>query len=484
MRKSVLLAAVAGGLAVGLSGWATPVEYNVPRETDEARAERLAGWQADRFGMFIHFGLYSMAGRHEWVKSIEAIPDEVYDEKYFKRFNPDKFDAKKWAKAAKAAGMRYAVLTTKHHEGFCLWDSKFTDYKSTNTPFGRDVVREFVDAFRAEGLKIGFYHSLIDWHHPKYVIDLVNHPQKGLSWELYKKLCDEPDPQAALKPYLDRIAELNKTRDMSVYRQYLRDQVTELLTNYGKIDILFYDMSFPQYITGKGHKDWGSEELLTLTRKLQPGIIVNCRLDLIEDPCGYDFLTPEQKNLRACPVMDGKKVAWETCQTFSGSWGYYRDELTWKSTAQIIAQLPKTVSLGGNLIMNVGPTGRGEFDDRAMSRLADYGKWLDANGRSIYGCGEAPSEFEPPDGTVLTWNPKTKRLYVHLLEWPIKSLPVKFWDRIAYAQFLHDGSEVLIGKPYWKRIDNGDDKSDLRGTFELPVVKPEVEVPVIEVFLK
>ena len=182
--------------------------------------------------------------------------------------------------------------------------------------------------------------------------------------------------------------------------------------------------------------------------------------------------------------MDGKKVAWETCQTFSGSWGYYRDELTWKSPAQIIAQLPKTVSLGGNLIMNVGPTGRGDFDDRALARLSDYAKWMDLNGRAIYGCTEAPSDFEPPDGTVLTWNPRTKRLYVHLLEWPIKSLPVKFWDRIAYAQFLHDGSEVLIGKPYWKRIDNGDDKSDLRGTFELPVAKPAIEVPVIEVFLK
>ena len=482
--KSMALAVAAGVVAAGTTGRAEPVQYNIPRETYEARAARLAGWQADRFGMFIHFGLYSMAGRHEWVKSLEAIPDDVYDEKYFKRFNPDKFDARKWAKAAKVAGMRYAVLTTKHHEGFCLWDSKYTDYKSTNTPFGRDIVREFVDAFRAEGLKVGFYYSLIDWHHPKYVIDLVNHPRKGLSWELYTKLCAEPDPQAALKPYLDRIAALNASRDMAVYRQYMKNQITELLTNYGKIDVLFYDLSFPHYITGKGRRDWGSEELLTLTRTLQPGIVVNCRLDLLEDPCGYDFLTPEQKNLRACPVMDGRKVAWETCQTFSGSWGYFRDELTWKSPAQIIAQLPKTVSLGGNLIMNVGPTGRGEFDARAMSRLADYAKWMDANSRSIYGCGEAPAEFEKPDGTVLTWNPKTRRLYIHLLEWPIKSLPVKFGSKIAYAQFLHDGSEVLVSAPAWRRIDTGDDKSVLRHTLGLPVIKPDVEVPVIEVFLK
>lgn len=482
MDKKVLSVFLAVAALAAMNAAAAPVRYNIPRETDEQRAARLSGWQADRFGMFIHFGLYSMAGRHEWVKSYEAIPDEIYDEKYFKRFNPDKFDAKKWAKAAKAAGMKYAVLTSKHHEGFCLWDSKVTDYKSTNTPFGRDIVREFVDAFRAEGLKVGFYYSLLDWHHPMYLVDLVSHPRKGLSWELYRKLCAEPDPQAALKPYLDKIAVLNAGRDMAVYRKYMKDQVTELLTNYGKIDILFYDMSFPDYITGKGRKEWDSEGLLTLTRKLQPGIVVNCRLDLLEDPCGYDFLTPEQKSLTANPVMDGRKVAWETCQTFSGSWGYYRDEMTWKSPDQIIAQLPRTVSLGGNLIMNVGPTGRGEFDARALGRLADYAKWMDANGRSIYGCGEAPAEFEAPKGTVLTWNAKTRRLYVHLLEWPIASLPVKFWDRIAYAQFLHDGSEVRINKPAWKRIDHGDDKSGICGTFALPITKPDVVVPVIEVF--
>lgn len=463
---------------------AGPVCYDIPHETDAERTARLAWWTHDRFGLFIHFGLYSVAGRQEWVKSREAIPDDVYDARYFAHFNPDKLDAKKWAKAAKAAGMKYAVLTSKHHEGFCLWDSKVTDYKVTNTPFGRDVVREFVDAFRAEGLHVGFYYSLLDWHHPDYLVDLVNHPKKGIPWELYRKLCAEADPQSALKPYLDAIAELNKGRDMKKYRQYMKDQVAELLTNYGKIDIMWFDLSFPQYITGKGRRDWDSEGLLTLTRKLQPGIIVDCRLDLLEDPCGYDFLTPEQKNLRACPVMDGKKVAWETCQTFSGAWGYHRDELTWKSTEQIIAQLPRTVSLGGNLIMNVGPTGRGEFDSRALSRLADYGKWMDANGRSIYGCTEAPAEFEKPEGTVLTWNPKTQTLYIHILEWPIKSLPVKFGPRIAFAQFLHDGSEVCVSEPYWKRIDNGDDKSDLRCTLELPILKPDVEVPVIEVFLK
>ena len=460
------------------------IRYDIPRETDEARAERLAWWQHDRFGMFIHLGLYSLAGRHEWVKSLEAIPDSEYDRKYFANFNPGKLDAKKWAKSAKAAGMKYAVLTAKHHEGFCLWDSKVTDYKATKTPFGRDIVREFVDAFRAEGVRVGFYYSLVDWHHPDYTVDLVNHPRKGLGWELYKQLCDQGKPEETLKPYLDKIAKLNEGRAMARYRQYMRDQLTELLTDYGKIDILWFDFSFSRYFTGKGRTDWGSEEILTLVRKLQPGIIVNCRLDLLDDPCGYDFLTPEQVNLGAPPTMNGKKVAWETCQTFSGSWGYFRDEHTWKSPAQIIGQLSRTVALGGNLIMNVGPTGRGEIDARALERLAVYAKWMDANGEAIYGCTEAPKEFTPPDGTVLTWNPATRRLYIHILEWPTKTLPVKFWNRIAYAQFLHDASEVKVVAPSWIRSMNGDDRSSVTGTLQLPVLKPEIEVPVIEVTVK
>ena len=478
------MAAIAAGiLAFGAASAGAATTYKIPHETDAARTARMAWWTHDRFGMFIHFGLYSCAARHEWVKSIEAIPDDVYDAKYFRHFNPRRLDAKEWAKAAKAAGMKYAVLTTKHHEGFCLWDSKVTDYKSTNTPFGRDIVREFVDAFRAEGLKVGFYYSLLDWHHPDYVVDLVNHPRKGLSWEVYQKLCKGPEPEKALKPYLDAMRKLNAGRDMAKYRQYMRDQITELLTNYGKIDILWYDFSFPNYLTGKGRADWGSEELLTLTRRLQPGIIVNCRLDLMEDPCGYDFLTPEQISTTSCLTMEGRKVAWETCQTFSGSWGYHRDEQTWKSPAQLIAQLVKTVSCGGNLIMNVGPTGRGVFDGRAQDRLAAYARWIEANGDSVYGCGEAPVEFAAPAGTVLTWNKDEKRLFLHVLEWPFKTLPLAFHERVAYAEFLHDGSEVQIRVPSWSVTQHGDNKS-LAGLLQLPVIKPDVEVPVIELHLR
>ena len=426
----------------------------------EGRDERTKWWSQDRFGLFIHFGIYSQAARHEKVLCRERQTDAEY-RKYFDLFSPDLFDAREWARIAKVSGMKYAVLTAKHHDGFCLWDSKFTDYKVTNTPFRRDVVREFVEAFRAEGLRVGIYYSLLDWHHPDFTIDNC-HPR----WD--EKTVDE----------------MNVGRNWTKYQQYMKDQIRELLSEYGEISIAWFDYSYPKGKYGKGRKEWDSKGIVNLARGLQPGIILDNRLDLADDPDGWDFVTPEQFKVAEWPKVDGKRVPWETCQTFSGSWGYYRDEHSWKDSAQLIELLVESVSKGGNVMLNVGPTGRGDFDDRALARLSDYAKWMDLNGCAIYGCTEAPSDLEPPDGTVLTWNPQTKRLYVHLLEWPIKSLPVKFWERIAYAQFLYDGSEVLIGRPYWKRIDNGDDKSDLRGTFELPVVKPEVEVPVIEVFLK
>jgi alpha-L-fucosidase len=193
-------------------------------ETPERRAERISWWRHDRFGMFIHFGLYAMPARHEWVRSKEHIPNETYDKKYFPRFNPDLFDAREWARAAKKAGMKYMVLTTKHHEGFCMWDTATTDYKITKTAFGRDVVREFADAFRAEGIKVGFYFSIMDWHHPDYTVD---HPHP-----LFRKITGDKK---------DAVEKLNANRNMDRYRKYMFDQVRELLTGYGRIDILWYD---------------------------------------------------------------------------------------------------------------------------------------------------------------------------------------------------------------------------------------------------
>ena len=425
---------------------------------------RTAWFTEARFGMFIHWGLYALPARHEWVQNRERIPPETY-RTYFEHFDPDLLDARTWARAAKAAGMKYLVITTKHHEGFCLWDSKFTDYKATNTPAKRDLLREIVDAFRAEGLRIGFYYSLLDWHHPDFPID-GNHPLRDLPME--------------------EIEALNKKRDIRRYAKYMRDQVTELLTQYGKIDILWFDFSYPgnayRGLPGKGRADWESEKLVKLVRKLAPDIILDNRLDLQE---AADIVTPEQFQPEHPPRNpDGTIAPWEGCQTFSGSWGYHRDEATWKSDKQCVEMLIRHVSRGGNLIMNVGPTARGTFDHRALARLRSFAAWMEVNQRSIHGCTMAPAEFPEANGTRYTWNPKTRRLYVHILDWPFQRLHLAgLAGKVAYAQFLHDGSELGFaenGKISW----NNEDLPEGTLTLLLPVVQPDILVPTVELFLK
>ena len=290
------------------------------------QAERLRWLREARLGMFIHWGLYSMPARHEWVKQRERLDDASYD-RYFKHFDPDLFDPEVWARHAARAGMKYVVVTTKHHEGFCLWDSGLTDYKATNTPARRDLLRPIIDAFRAEGLRIGLYHSLLDWHHPDFPIDGM-HPQR--------------DDAAAIAAARDR--------DVTKYADYLHGQVEELLTQFGRIDYLWFDFSYPQRVWGgKGRKDWRSEELLAKARKLQPDVIVNDRLDI-----PGDVTTPEQYQPAA--PMAGDEGLWEACQTLNGSWGYDRDNLDWKPVDMLVRMLADGVSKGGNLLLNVGPT--------------------------------------------------------------------------------------------------------------------------------
>ena len=425
-----------------------------------------AWFRHDRFGMFIHWGLYSMPARHEWVKHHECIPEEKYD-KYFKYFNPDLYDPKEWARQAKAAGMKYVVLTTKHHEGFCMFDSQYTDYKCTNTPAGRDLVREYVDAFRAEGLRIGFYYSLIDWHHPDFPIDML-HPRRN-------------DPDARQQ---------SEGRDMHKYAEYMRNQVTELLTNYGKIDILWFDFSYSgnkpeagkEWMKGKGKDDWEAEELIATARRLQPGIIIDNRTEIEQD-----LWTPEQWQPMAWVRHEqtGELVTWEACQTFSGSWGYYRDEQTWKSPEMLIRMLVNTVAFGGNLLMNVGPTSRGYFDQRAQDALKVYADWMKYNSRSIYGCTMAEPEFKAPADCRLTQSEDGKRLYVHLFAYPFAHLLLPgLAGKVDYAQFLHDGSELLFDEGKMNHFGDAlPEASDLL-VIHLPAVKPNTPVPVIELFLK
>ncbi len=440
----------------------TPImsQKTLTNETPQQKKERMKWWTNDRFGMFIHWGIYSLPARHEWVMTNERISAEAY-QKYFDHFEPDLYNPREWARKAREAGMKYAVITTKHHDGFCLFDSQYTDFKATNTPAGKDLIKEYVEAFRAEGLKVGFYYSLIDWHHPDFTLDRI-HPHR-------------PNDAAQYK-------EMNKGRDMAKYRKYLHNQVRELLTNYGTIDIMWLDFSYPGE-HGKGHSDWDSESLLKMIRELQPNILLNDRMDLKEYADGWDFTTPEQFKVREWPTWEGKRIPWETCQTFSGSWGYYRDENTWKNIRQLLGLLIESVSKGGNLLLNVGPTARGAFDGRANTALGNMGRWMQLHSRSIYNCTQAPEEFQVPDNCLLTYNPEANRLYIHLLEYPLQNFTLPgYKDKIEYAQFLHDASEIKISAPggHWLKEEVGQNDINL----SLPVIKPDVEIPVIEIFLK
>lgn len=413
----------------------------------------------DRFGMFIHWGIYALPARHEWIRNRELISNEDY-QKYFEHFDPDLYDPQKWVQMAKATGMKYLVVTTKHHDGFCLWDSALTDYKAPNTPAGRDLLRPLVEAVRAAGLKIGFYHSVIDWHHPDFPVDGLHPMRENLAFR-----------------------EAEKNRDVAKYREYLHGQTRELLTQFGKIDVIWFDFSYSErdwgWSKGKGKVDWDSERLLAMVRELQPGILVNDRLEM-----GADFRTPEQYQPVGKMMIDGKPVIWEACQTLNGSWGYHRDNLDWKSEIMLIRMLVDTVSKDGNLLLNVGPNARGEFEPRAVERLQDIGEWMRLHGRSIYGCGA--SDFTPPPDCRYTQN--GNRLYLHLFAWPFGHVHLQdMADRVEYAQLLNDGSEIKM-----QRIDphQAAQNTTMGGlnsgtlTLRLPVQKPDVAVPVIELFLK
>ena len=397
-------------------------------------------WTEARFGLFIHWGIYAVGARHEWVKHREKLTDADY-RRYFDHFHPDLFDPREWARQARAAGMRYFVITTKHHDGFCLWDSDLTDYKATSTPWGRDLLGPMVEAFRAEGLRVGFYHSLLDWHHPDYPVDDM-HPRRDDA-ELRARAAD---------------------RDLGRYVDYLHGQVRELLTRYGRIDYLFFDFSY----AGMGAAQWRSEELLAMVRELQPDALVNDRLGI-----PGDFVTPEQVQPAAPVERDGRPVPWEACHTLNGSWGYHRDNRDFKTADQVVRMLIDGVAKGGNLLLNVGPTGRGRFDPEAVLILREVGEWMELHERSIRGCGAAAGGLAAPADCRYTQ--RGDRLYVHVLAWPFRHLHLPgLAGRVAYAQLLHDASEVRA------EASGSDDAL----TLHLPTIAPPVPVPVIELFLR
>lgn len=412
--------------------------------------EHMEWFVADRFGMFIHWGIYSVAGRHEWVQSREKRGTDEYG-KYMQFFDPDLYDPKSWARDAKAAGMKYAILTSKHHDGFAMWDTATTEFNVMNTPARRDVLKEWVEAFRSEGIRIGFYFSVIDWHHEHYTMD-SSHPRRDENWESF-----------------------NEGRDFSRYRKYLYEQVRELLTNYGTIDVLWFDWTPPE----KTSADWDSAALTKLVRVLQPGIILN---DRIGYPEGADLVTPEEYQASSWPTRNGERVIWETCQTLNGSWGYDRDNHNWKSPKLLLSLLIDTVSKGGNVLLNVGPTARGEIQQESRQTLAEIGDWMRRHSRSIYGC--TASEFEAPTDCRYTQN--GNRLYLHILNWPLSHIHLPgIAGKVAFARFLHDGSEAQFKDADPTAVAQNVDMPEEAGDVivSIPTVKPGVSVPVIELLL-
>jgi len=352
--------------------------------------ERTRWFREARFGMFIHWGLYAILARAEWVMYLERIPKAEYA-KLAEKFKPEKFDADEWVEIAKRAGMKYMVLTTRHHDGFSLFDSKYSDFTSTKTAAKRDFVAEYVEACRRAGMRIGFYYSLLDWRWDAY-------------WKGPKK-----DPEGWAK-----------------FLEYVHGQVEELCTNYGKIDILWYDGAWPY-----SAEDWKAKELNAKVRKLQPHILINNRSGV-----PGDFETPEQH----IPWWRPPSRLWETCMTMNDSWGYFEADRNWKTPRQIIQALVTCVSLGGNLLLNVGPRADGTFPPEALEILSEIGRWMRVHGESIYGAGPCP--FTTTVGRITA---KGNRAYIHAFRWPGKEICVAgVGNTVTSAYILTTGEEVRV----------------------------------------
>ncbi|HWI56057.1 MAG TPA: alpha-L-fucosidase, partial [Bacillota bacterium] len=385
-------------------------------ETSAQREARMAWWREARFGMFVHWGLYSglagtwqgkavgTNGGMEWIQQRVQADTDTYAKAALPLFQPRADFARDWARLAKQAGCRYLVFTTKHHEGFALHDSKAGDYNA-GAVLHRDLVKEIVEAARAEGLRVGFYHSVIDWHHDQYA---------------YAKSQQLPHPLRG-QPYP------NGERDHAKYQTYLHQQVNELVSNY-PVDILWWDYSSQDF---QGDAAWRASELMQLVRTKRPDIIMNNRLFRSReagwasmgtegylpqlDPKYGDFVTPEQH----IPATGMPGVDWETCMTLNTTWGYSDHDHAWKSDQTLIRNLIDIASKGGNYLLNIGPKGDGTVPEESVSSLQAIGRWMQANGEAIYGTTASPFE-------KLTWGrctqkklaDKNTRLYLHVFDWP------------------------------------------------------------------
>ena len=414
----------------------------------EERQKRTQGFLQDRFGMFIHWGLYAIPARGEWVRNQEKISVEDYQQ-YFEEFDTIYYNPKEWAALAKMAGMKYAVMTTKHHDGFCMFDSRYTDYKCTNTKSGRDFIREYVDAFRAEGIKIGFYYSLLDWHHPDY-------PHYG----------DTHHPMRENASYR------GQKHDFSNYITYMHRQVEELLTNYGKVDIMWFDFSYGDM---SGEK-WSAAKLVEMIRRIQPEIVIDNRLigdsnytnsftDHTMPSYAGDFESPEQIiPSGGLKDIQGRDVPWEACMTLNDHWGYCVRDQNYKTPQNVVHMLTECVSKGGNLLLNIGPNAKGEIPKESVKILETVGEWLHENGKSIYCCGK--SGLAKPEWGRYTQNGRF--LYAHIYERGVASFRLEGLEgKVKKARLLADGSELPLLRPWNAEKYPNDAFVDL-GTAELP----------------
>ena len=397
---------------------------------NEAIRKRTEWFRDARFGMFIHWGLYSIPACGEWVMSEREMTVEEY-RRYFDEFDPQHCDPAEWVKLAKKAGMKYAVLTAKHHDGFCLYDSKYTDYKSTKSKAGRDFVREFVDACRAEGIAPGLYFSIIDWSHPDF-----------------PKYKDRQHPMRNNEAYKDEKIDFDR------YLEYMHAQVEEIVTNYGKLDLLWFDFSYDDMCGEK----WKATELIKMVRKHQPDVIIDNRLEgsgethgsiATDDPLIYsgDFASPEQiippDGIRD---VNGEMIPWELCATMNNHWGFCNFDYEFKPADMLIRKLVECVSKGGNMMLNIGPDANGVVPKQSVEILTEIGEWMSKNGDSIYGCDIA-SVAKPEWGR---YTQDDKYLYAHVFEPSLGALPLYGIkpDMIDTIHYLANGSEVRRGEAW------------------------------------